>query len=355
MYHFYEPPSLIGIEPRAAHAAGGLRVTLHGVRFDAYGYEWQARCRFNDAVARAVSKNATAIVCIAPPSSLPRHAHRKAALYPRRGVERISVSIDDGITWVGGVDSSASPIELERYDASVVSLSPAAGPSAGGFLLRVYGEGMLALPDVRTSIDSGDFEREPGTDEGGAVASKGPFEPSLCVFGSVTTVAVGRSSTWIECLAPPATNPNLTLSGDAQTSHLQYIEVSVRVSLRGHDFLPTAAGRPLPMLQYYPEPALHSLMPSAGPSIGGTQVTIRGDLPAVEPSEVRCQFGDRPVLALSSTSSEVVCATPLRRRAALEASLEVVDVEVSFKRCVSDADKSNLNPHPPTHSASVYR
>ena len=283
-YHFFEPPTLTHITPTTGHALGGLVVTLHGARFDVYGTPWQARCRFGDRIATAVAKNASQLVCVLPPSSIPRDVDLHPTLHPTRGMETVAASIDGGFSWTK--HDPQAIVRIERYDASAYAVVPNVGPVRGGFALRVHGQGMLALP-VRP-----------------------PPDDAMCVFGSDVRPAAKRSGSWVECIVPPAF-PQLP-------SGAHDLIVRVRVSLRADDYLLEADTARAPKgeaaalsFRYYGEPAVRTLTPIFGPGAGGTRVTVSGDFPSgLNLTTTRCRFGARTVAALAASSAEVVCDTP---------------------------------------------
>ena len=230
-----------------------------------FGTTAQARCRFGDAVTTAIFKNSYVIVCVLPPSSI-RQVDKHPTLFPTR-FETVAASIDGGVSWTR-YDPNAT-VQIERYDASAHKVVPHSGPIRGGFPLRVHGYGMRAVPMNDT--------------EGG---------DAMCVFGADIRPAVKRSDTWIECIVPPAFS-------QLPSGRLE-LQVNVRVSLRHTDYLLEAdtgqnpRGTPVNLtFQYYGEPAVRTIAPWSGPSVGGTSLTITGDFPnGLRNEDVLCKFTD---------------------------------------------------------------
>lgn len=307
-YTLFEQPTLRAINPTVGHTAGGIRVTITGARFNVYGGLWQARCRFGADVTPAISKTHDEIVCTLPPTSRPRASDQHATLHPVRTREYVSVSIDEGVSWTR--HDLHNPIEVERYDAAVTSITPTAGPVLGGYPVRVHGRGLLAIP----LPDNLDPRLPNGASASSSIlsasAARGPYalpDDALCAFGADVRAASRRTGAWIECIAPPA-------YGQLQAGQ-QERSVRLRVSLRGSDFLPElddASGLAPPLyFRYFAQPAVHTIRPEAGPSVGGTQVTISGKFPVGLPlADLRCRVGERPVAILSLTSDEARCEVP---------------------------------------------
>ena len=69
-FAYYPMPTPRMLWPDAALGGGGTRITIHGDGFAAFGALDTTKCRFGAAIVHAKSKNASAIVCEAPPVAL---------------------------------------------------------------------------------------------------------------------------------------------------------------------------------------------------------------------------------------------------------------------------------------------
>ena len=309
------------MSPIAGHVGGGIRVTLSGARFGVYGGLADARCRFGADVVAAIAKNDSRLVCVLPPTSQPRDPDRHPTLFPIRAVETVAASVDGGASW-SRADPDA-PVRMQRYDAAVSHLTPTSGPLVGGDRIRVHGAGLLAVPRPASRPGRGGNQSSSpsaapplsssriAASSIGAAAGAGPGgdaageEDALCAFGADVRPATRRTSGWIECVVPPAF---MQLPSGAHD-----LDVPVRVSLRGDDFVPDPAS-PAARLRfaYYGEPSVRTLAPLKGPLLGGTRVVITGDFPTgMALDDVRCRFGgQQPVHALAASASAVRCDAP---------------------------------------------
>ena len=313
-FAFYEEPTLVSIRPQAAHSAGGVRITLIGARFDAFGEVSEAFCRFDETLVPAVSKTASEVVCEAPPTARVCHASRSpnantSSRCDYTQSQHVSVSVDEGVSFVTARESvpgiNTLPLTLTRYEAAAWSIEPTSGPIRGGFPVRIRGYGLRSLepaapgaPLVLSLAAGGD-----GSDEGAGAAR--------CAFGSIEVRPFLMSDRWVECEAPPAW---ALLAGlpDGALENLNISTVAVRFSLQDrHYLLPPDEPTPPLRLHYFADPLLRALSPAGGPVDGGTRVTIHGDFPAPVLLElVRCRFGERALAAAAASAHEVVCLSP---------------------------------------------
>ena len=92
-----------------------------------------------------------------------------------------------------------------RYDTTATSLSPTSGPVRGGSPVRVFANGLLALPlPLPPPTDAADHAYADGA--AAPWEARQRSEGAMCAFGTDVRPAVRQSTGWIECLSPPAFN-----------------------------------------------------------------------------------------------------------------------------------------------------
>ena len=229
------------------------------------------------------------------------------------GVTTVEVSVTDG-----GFSNSKVEFEFQVL-ASVLTISPALGPSGGASIIRVIGEhligatqlcgfgnaGPVSAVEVSSSMILCENPAHPEgavvmevsvSDEGqllttsgllfeygralllrGVEPSEGPLEGGTvvniktdsldamrmpaCKFGSVGPVSARKSSENImQCMSPSRMSPSQVV-GQAQ---LEVTDNGVDYTDSGHSFL------------YWPNTDVISVEPASGPVSGGTLVTITG-------------------------------------------------------------------------------
>ena len=206
-----------------------------------------------------------ALSCVAPPSA---NASGPAA---------VSLTLDPGS--LGWVDSGQS---LLYYDSVAwAAVDPQSGPTAGGAIVRVTASG------ARSTLE--------------AIVVAGGAADVRCSFGDVHVHAsVQASAEAVLCAAPAG-----------------HGAVAVRVSLNAQQFEPSAAftGANL-TFEYFPPLAAFTMQPTQGPTMGGTQVTLRSSsspsyISGANRSELLCRFGYATVPAsVADSHSSVRCTAP---------------------------------------------
>ena len=254
-FTFYGQPGaevvISAMSPLGAPIAGGTQLTLYGRGFHDLG---DVRLRFGKygAVQAQVTGGGTIVTCVTPPAT-------------REGREYLAFSPDDATF----VMSDRSFHFFDRASIVISSIAPGGGLSSGGTMVTLHGRRFVSLP-------------------------------ASCLFGSVHVAATVVNSSVVLCAAPApasvssaAATVTLTLNGELGPQ---------AVALGQHEYY------------YYNASAVRidSVLPSGGPSDGGTVVTLRGagfsDL-----GGVYCRFGSDTLGAVQATlvsAGELTCVSP---------------------------------------------
>jgi hypothetical protein len=251
----YHAPLVLGtIDPAYGPSGGGSRVNItlgaadarDAVPFVFDTGSTEVVCRFGAVVVPAAEVYPQSVVCISP------------ATVTTGGEVVVEVSVN------GGADFTAAGL-LFTYTPETVgfSISPRFGPTEGGTVVTVRGQGLPRLP---TGL-------------------------ARCAFGADVVPAVRSGEGFVSCQAPRVPAP--------QT-------VQVEVSLNGQDFSQYG-------LRYNYEPRLSvaALQPNQGPVEGGTPVAVTGGPFRNESSDLlKCRFGDQESPARYMSGSLVGCKSP---------------------------------------------
>src|SRR4029077_918173 len=207
VYTYVARPAVTAVSPKAGRTTGGNAISISGS-----GFSGATAVAFGGVPASFLVNNSASISAVAP-------AHTAG-------------TVDVTVTSVGGT-SAASAADHYTYDArpTVTSVSPAAGPTAGGNTVFINGT---------------NFVPASGCTPGGCSAK----------FGTVSASVSFVSTTQLKAVVPPhavgtvdvtVTNPG----GTSATSSADHYPYDAR-------------------------PTVSSLNPTAGPSPGGNTVTING-------------------------------------------------------------------------------
>ena len=206
-YTYQAPPTVTSISPAAGPTAGGTSVTITGTNFT--GLSGAAAVQFGGTNASSYTVNsATSITATAP--------------------ARAAGVADVRVTTPGGTSANTAADDYTYYaPPTITSISPAAGPTAGGTSVVII-----------------------GTNFGGLSGA------SAVVFGATNATSYTvDSATQITATAPAGTGTQ-----------------DVRVTTPGGTTANTAADN----YTYYAPPTITSISPATGPATGGTSVTITG-------------------------------------------------------------------------------
>ena len=272
-FEFQAAAHVSSIFPRRGSVLGGTLVTLRGNAFSRRSAEFgYLRCRFNLTATVATWINDSAIECRAPP-----HAYADDGAQARAGSLRVEMSNN-------ALDFTADGQAEFRYEAEVGldKASPASGPSSGGTLVTVIGDGLV--------------------DEPGQL---------LCRFGEIPVSATFISAHKLQCESPPQ---------DADASRATRLSVSID---GGTEFSVAAL-----QFQYTDTVAVHAISPAVGMWRGRTLVSIEGE-GFVNSVLLKCRFGTTVVDAIFVSTQMLNCSSPSQPIAGL-AAVEVSNNAVDF-------------------------
>jgi hypothetical protein len=254
LFEYHEPLVLGTIDPTYGPAAGGSRVVVTLAFTDwrdpvPYTFEEDSldiRCRFNRTVVPAIEIYNTSVVCVSPATVL------------AGGVVAVDVSVN------GGAEFTFESLPFTYTpETAALSVTPRFGPTTGGTLVTIAGQG---IPMVPTS-------------------------QAACMFGADVVPAVGNGVGFVRCRSPATPAP---------------ATIPVEITLNGQDF--STYG-----LRYHYEwpVSVAAISPQRGPVEGGTPVAVTGGRFRNESSDqLRCRFGDQESPALYHSDSLVGCSAP---------------------------------------------
>ena len=251
-YTYVAPPTVTSISPSVGPTAGGTSVTITGTNF--VNLSGASAVVFGGTNATSYTVNsATSITATAPAGT---------------GTQDVRV------TTPGGTSANSAADDYTYYaPPTITSISPAAGPTAGGTSVVITGTNFAGLSGA-----------------------------SAVVFGGTNATSYTvNSATQITATAPAGTGTQ-----------------DIRVTTPGGTSANTAADN----YTYYAPPTVTLINPSTGPSTGGTSVTITGTNFAGLSGASAVQFG-----GVDATSYTVNSATQITATA--PAGTGTVDVRVT--------------------------
>ena len=320
-------PYVLSIYPAKGSFGGGTSVLVAGAHFPNSG---GTACSFGGLVVPARWMSGELLQCESPPR-------------PEAGTAMVQVSAD-------GLVFTSEGLVFEYYETRVLGVSPRVGPTDGGTLVSVFGEGFESSADyvVRFGLtyvqanfvsssqvqcltpgrpDAGEVQVSVATggidvDAGSTVSFV--FNPSIsldsivpawgprdeettvvvhgngfantselaCSFGENGTrlVATFVSSSIVSCTIPKGIP-----KGDYE----------VEVTTNGQEFSRNGA-----VFSIEEDPTIVSIFPSSGPQWGGEAIHIKG-FNFRHTSELRCLFGSKAVTARWESSNSLWCMSPI--------------------------------------------
>ena len=312
------PPTLTGVSPPAGPAAGGATVVLTGTGLGAASAVHFGLTRVTDLTVISPSE----VTVSAPPGT---------------GTVKMSVTTPGGT-------SAVTPADQYTYVAApvVTSVSPAAGPLAGGTTLTVTGTNLAGATAVAFgSVDAGSLTVDSPTElTVTAPPGTGTVDLTVTATGGTSAVTPADQYTYVPAPTvskvtpddgPVAGGTRITVAGTNLTgasavdigllpcTSLNLVSltelvatvpagaagtVPVTVTTPGGTSAVTASS----VFVYAPVPTVSTVAPATGPAAGGTSVTITGTGLA---SVASASFGGvRSPSLVKVSPTEVVATTP---------------------------------------------
>jgi methionine-rich copper-binding protein CopC len=288
-FSYVLPATVTSVSPNAGPTAGGTSVTVTGT-----GFTTATAVHFGGTAATTFTVNSPTTISVVSPAGS-------------------AGTVDITVTNAGGT-STTSPADRFTYDAvpTVTSVSPNAGPIAGGATVTITGTGLTGTTAVNfggtaatsfivhsnTSITAVSPAGSVGTVVDITVTTPGgtsvtssvdqftylaaPTVTSLSVTsgaaaGGTTVTITGTGFTGTTAVHFGGTaagafivNSSTTISAVSPAVSAGTVDVTV-TTLGG-----TSATSPADQFTYIAAPVVTSVSPSAGPTLGGTTVTITG-------------------------------------------------------------------------------
>ena len=237
-----------------------------------------------------------------------------------------------------------SALSFTYYDdVFVIGLSPNSGQVQGGTEMTVYGSGFRTDLSARTRCM---FTRCTGDDIYLSGPDFGKFkDPKMAssevtprcsgetVFSPMTSGAVGVLSTSIiRCQSPVASTA---------TSHFTLFDLSLNKGVTNQNLYGPLCQNGCPVMYfYYALPTMSFNVPSLGPVVGGTVVTVNGvGFIGFQNTAIRCKFGDvestpqttgAEVAVRFLTDSTISCVAPAQAASTVRISVSLNGIQSDF-------------------------
>ena len=320
-FTYYEDVYITRILPNSGQVMGGTRITISGRNFRT-DLTSRTRCVFTSCTSRDVWISGTEVGKLKPGkiacsgttiaakadgvlSSTEIVCRTPLATTSDSHFAMVDVSLNSGVVYQRYygptcIDSTC-PVMFFYYALPLIgTLSPNLGPESGLTIVTVNGVGFIGQKTNEATTGFKNTETR---------CRFGGIESSPATTGSVTPVRFITESS-ISCLAPPQ----------------PVSEVRIQISLNGldSDFTDPIMGS---LYIYYRQPKLSGVpQPSAGPTTGGTVITLTGT--GFRDGDLKCRFfvdtyhNDTDAIYLSPT--QLSCPVPPVPRE------QLVDVAVSL-------------------------
>jgi hypothetical protein len=320
------PPTVTGVSPAFGPAAGGTSVTISGTNLSA-----ATSVKFGANAATITTDTATSITATAPAGT---------------------GTVDVTVTTAGGT-SATSGADQFTYGPTVTGVSPTSGPAAGGTVVTITGTGFTNLTgasfgnQAATSFTFVSDTKITATSPGGGTGtvditvttpagtsptgaadqfSYGPtvtsVSPAAGPTGGGTSVTITGTNfsgaTAVTFGANPAkftfkSVTQITAVAPASTAGTVHVAVTTPAGTS-----PTGSAD---QYTYVAAPAVTSVSPNAGPTSGGTSVTITGTNLG---NALAVSFGNVGAIIVSNTATTIVATAPAESAGKVDVTVTTV-------------------------------
>ncbi len=278
-FRYYEPTIVDAIYPRYGPKDGGTVVQVWGKNFLNYGEN--LLCNFGSVSVVATFKSSNYLICKAPKSDVVN--------------KPITFSVS-----MNNQQNSRQLIDYWFYSAPLVaSLDPNYGPDVGGNNITFKGSNLHPFIDETMINNAND---------------------TFCVFWDLNAKKMPATlinSTKLICEAPPSINDISVTGVDVTLNNQNYTDDDVPY-------------------YYYKPPKIYYMVPSEGPTKGGTDVRIFATEFKTN-KHILCIFGETKTRGKHISKTEIECISPPHQPP------EKVQVYVTYEE---DGDKSKSNGLP---------
>lgn len=280
LFHYDENISILEVFPTSGPTTGNFSVTIHGGPFHEPSFIYQ--CKFGSTIVNAAYLSSNHVTCIAP-----------SKVY---GIYQLRVTQN-------GQDFSDDFEMINFYKPPQVDkLFPLAGPAEGaGTQVHFLGTNFINLTTIMCK-----FDQTP------VPAIFVSVNEIICMTPSLFT---SKDLSW-EKLSNHSNRPNSKIFPEAHIYPLYLSKlVQVEVSMNGQDF--TDIGH---TFLFQDDMHVGHLIPSEGPSVGGTPVFIHGS-GFVNSTFLSCRFGHHIGEGRFLTTHLVLCFSPPHSHVYIDSSV----------------------------------
>jgi hypothetical protein len=324
-FTYVAPPAVTGVSPSSGPTGGGTSVSITGTNLGG-----ATAVLFGTAAGTITSDTATQVIVTSPAGTA-------------------GAAVDVTVTTAGGT-SATSSADRFTYVATpaITAVNPSAGPTAGGTSVTITGTTLLNA----TAVRFGSFAAQITSDSATQIIATSPAENAAAVDVTVTTaggtsatssadhftyVAAPTVTSVSPALGPTAGGSSVTITGSnlagaiavrfgqaaaiiTSDTATQIIATSPAGSAGAVDVTVSTAGgtsatSSIDRFTYVAAPAITALSPGAGPSAGGTSVTITGTNLL---GATAVHFGSFAAQITSDSATQIVATSPAENAATVD-------------------------------------
>ena len=352
LFTYVAVPVVTGVSPAAGPVAGGTTVTIIGA-----GLANASAVKFGGVPATIISDSDSQIVVRSPAN--------------------VAGTVDVTVVTVGGT-SAISALDQFTYAPipAVASLSPSAGPVAGGITVTITGAGLANATAVKfgtalATVVSDSPTQLVVTSPAGLV---GTVDVTVVTAGGVSALTAADHYTYVAAptvtgvspMAGPATGgTTVTITGtnlaNAWSVHFgttlaailsntgTQLVVTCPAGIAGTvDVAVTTAGGTsaavvADQFTYIAAPTVTGVSPAAGPASGGTTVTITG---ANLANATAVKFGTALATIISDANGQLVVTSPANPAGLVASTVDITVITLGGTSATLAADQFTYAPAP---------